>query len=723
MESNKHIDSNQEVKINLMPSLDFYDAEGKKERPAGAMKEFMKASVYDMTLPAVFKINSAFTMWEKILNDSIEQIEEEKSMDKNVAKNISSCKLEYDNILTFFYDIVELKNEKRVAKLSDQLTSVIDDLKVPQMVQKLKDCDTLFDLTKFKNDPESTIIQKEVNFQTDKFSERKPLKIIHFNDVYNIEESKSEPVSGIARFVSALRSYDHVNPLILFSGDIFAPSKLSIFFEGDHMMPFLKKAGIHVACVGNHDFDYGTEKLTELITNCDFPWLLTNVKCVKTRETLANTKEEIIIEHEGYKIAVIGIAEIEWFESLPHFEIHDVQFEDPIECCQKYVKKFKEDREDIDFLIALTHMRTKRDIKLARAVPGLDLILGGHDHHTVNHEINDTLLKKSGTDFEEFTVINLSLHSKEKVDFTDLENVITEEDPKDLQKGSVVKDISGGPREYNTMITEFERIEITSEFPRDPELHEKVEHFTKEINEKLKVVIGYNGVELSCKFTEVRHEETNICSMISDMMNHACGTDCAIINTGTFRTDRHMPVGFYTMGDLMDLLPMVDQMAIMKVPGDKLHKILESAVSAWPMYEGKFPSVSGIRFEFDPSKPSFERINKEDILINNEPLDYDREYRVAAKGFIAGGKDGYVVFKECQTLVSADEGISPMTEIIKNLKLLEDQPDTEELVNLLKIVGNEEKELSPEIEKDGKMVRFIMFKPKTDGRIVITGHS
>jgi len=66
------------------------------------------------------------------------------------------------------------------------------------------------------------------------------LKIIHFNDVYNIEETSSEPVSGYARFNSALRAYDHVNPLILFSGDIFSPSKLSIFFEGKHMMPFLK---------------------------------------------------------------------------------------------------------------------------------------------------------------------------------------------------------------------------------------------------------------------------------------------------------------------------------------------------------------------------------------------------------------------------------------------------------------------------------------------------
>lgn len=96
----------------------------------------------------------------------------------------------------------------------------------------------------------------------------------------------------------------------------------------------------------------------------------------------------------------------------------------------------------------------------------------------------------------------------------------------------------------------------------------------------------------------------------------------------------------------MDLLPMVDQMAVLNVPGDKLHGLLENAVSAWPMFDGRFPSISGIRFTFDPSQPPSSRISKEDIFINSEPLDYSKKYKVAARGFIAAGKDGYVDFKD-----------------------------------------------------------------------------
>lgn len=53
--------------------------------------------------------------------------------------------------------------------------------------------------------------------------------ILHFNDVYNVEEQAQEPVAGATRFCSALKSFGNLDPLVLFSGDILAPS-ISKFF-------------------------------------------------------------------------------------------------------------------------------------------------------------------------------------------------------------------------------------------------------------------------------------------------------------------------------------------------------------------------------------------------------------------------------------------------------------------------------------------------------------
>lgn len=48
--------------------------------------------------------------------------------------------------------------------------------------------------------------------------------ILHFNDCYNVEPSSQEPIGGAARFVTALRTFSHLEPVVLFSGDIIAPS-------------------------------------------------------------------------------------------------------------------------------------------------------------------------------------------------------------------------------------------------------------------------------------------------------------------------------------------------------------------------------------------------------------------------------------------------------------------------------------------------------------------
>jgi len=57
--------------------------------------------------------------------------------------------------------------------------------------------------------------------------------------------------------------------------------------------------------------------------------------------------------------------------------------------------------------------------------------------------------------------------------------------------------------------------------------------------------------------------------------------------------------------------------------------------------------------------------------------------------------------------------------LISNFKMLEERYESDELKHLLKIIGNEEAELSPGVDRDGEKVQFIMIKPKTDGRIKV----
>lgn len=240
----------------------------------------------------------------------------------------------------------------------------------------------------------------------------KVFHILHFNDVYNLESRKKEPVGGAARFIAAARKYQEHNPLVLFSGDIYSPCKLGQTLKGKQMLPFFENFKIDVACLGNHDLDYGVERFLNLKKYNTFPWLCTNVISTHTGKPLADTLDHVILEHAGVKIGIIGLAEEEWLGSIVGLEETDYEYEDFIKSGKKWCQKLRE--EGCEIIIALTHMRMPNDKKLTQKVDDLDLVLGGHDHCTACVNINDTMLCKSGTDFREFSIIKIRTNCSEE---------------------------------------------------------------------------------------------------------------------------------------------------------------------------------------------------------------------------------------------------------------------------------------------------------------------
>lgn len=101
---------------------------------------------------------------------------------------------------------------------------------------------------------------------------------------------------------------------------------------------------------------------------------------------------------------------------------------------------------------------------------------------------------------------------------------------------------------------------------------------------------------------------------------------------------------------------MVDPLAVLELTGKQLLEALENGISQYPKHEGRFPQVSGFSFSFDPSKQSGQRVIANSVLIGGEPLQMNRNYKLCTKGYIASGKDGYDIFKNCKVLISEEEG-------------------------------------------------------------------
>ncbi|XP_028037737.1 protein 5NUC isoform X2 [Bombyx mandarina] len=440
--------------------------------------------------------------------------------------------------------------------------------------------------------------------------------IIHFNDVYNIEPTTTtEPVGGALRFSTAVKALQHLNPLVLFSGDVFSPSMLSTFTKGEQMVPVLNEIGTQCAVFGNHDFDFGLEVLSGLVAQCKFPWLMSNVIDNETGRPLGDGRITHPYIANGHKIGLIGLVEQEWLETLATINPEEVTFIDFLQAGSKLASQLKQ--EGCEYVIALTHMRTPNDIKLAEGCPDIDLILGGHDHVYEVLEINNTYIVKSGTDFRQFSKISISF------------------------KGEAPK-------------VEITEVPVTSSYPEDEVLKAKVEKYSAMIEGKMDEVLGKFSVPLEGRFSYIRRMECNLGNWVTDVLLAATGADLVVLNSGTFRSDQVHPAGDFTLRDLSTIIPMRDPLVVVEASGDVILQVLENSVSKYPSLEGRFPQVAGVSFAFDPSLPPGRRVAEHVVKVGDEYLQRAQRYRLAVKQYLRAGNDGYNMLPSCKLLVSED---------------------------------------------------------------------
>lgn len=105
-------------------------------------------------------------------------------------------------------------------------------------------------------------------------------------------------------------------------------------------------------------------------------------------------------------------------------------------------------------MIALTHMRTPNDIKLAENCEDIDLILGGHDHVYEVQQVNGRYVVKSGTDFRQFSKITVNFD----------------------KAGAAGVAATGGCS--NEQQISIEEVNVTAAFPEDQQLKEKLDKYT-----------------------------------------------------------------------------------------------------------------------------------------------------------------------------------------------------------------------------------------------------
>jgi len=486
-----------------------------------------------------------------------------------------------------------------------------------------------------------------------KYEENRPfsLDVMHVNDVHAHVERYPNLLTAVTN-----QRVEKRDSLLLNAGDVFSGTLYFNVFEGEADMALLNLMDFDAMVFGNHEFDLGSSPeghtaLKGFIEGSNYPFLGTNtdfsneplLSSLQSRTISENPDngkiyDAIISDVKGEKVGIFGLTTEETSGiSSPG----SVQFEKYIERAQATVDVLE--AQGVNKIIALTHIGyddnvlVDNDQLLAKAVDGIDLIVGGHSHSQLNKP--KAILEDLEGNEKDVTIIVQAYQYAEFLGTVTLEfdenGVVSNYD------GELIKASDFSPNEealkllapYKAGIAEFEKQEIG---------------VTTEIE--------LTNPRTSATSTEsVRKNETILGNLITNGMlakarETAPSKDIifAVQNGGGIRTS--IPAGSITVGQVKTVLPFANTLAIVDLTGEEIKAMFEHSVSLLPGENGGFLHVAGAKVTYDSSLPSGERV------ISVEYLNADGEYvtvafdstvyTIASNAFTIKGGDGYAMLEK-----------------------------------------------------------------------------
>ncbi len=441
----------------------------------------------------------------------------------------------------------------------------------------------------------------------------KTITIVYTNDTHSrVEANPGIGFAKIAAKINDLRTANgKENVLVLDSGDTLHGLPIATVSKGAGIVEILNAIGYDAMTPGNHDFNYGQERLIELSQKMSFPLLSANLKKADGTTLFA---PYTIKEMNGLKIGIFGLATPETTYKTHPKNVAGLTFEDPSKVAKAMVDELQ---GKTDIIIALAHLgldesSTYTSEKVAQEVTGIDLIIDGHSHTTLpeGKQVKDTLIVQAGEYGNSIGIVTVDIAANKKVSFSP--SLYTKDDAAEAS-----------PDETLTALIS--------------ELKMKFDALTGE-------KIGSTPVKLEGARDFVRTGETNMGNLIVNAMLQVTGADVALTNGGGIRAS--IEAGDITKKDIITVLPFGNYIATIDVTGQEIVDALEVGVAGYPEAAGSFPHIGGMSFKLDASKASGSRVSG--VKISNKALDLSATYSLATNDFIAAGGDGYVMFKDNQ---------------------------------------------------------------------------
>lgn len=464
-----------------------------------------------------------------------------------------------------------------------------------------------------------------------------PLTVLHTNDTHAGLDTVSSP-NNILRRVTAIKEAKATtdNPILVDAGDVFSGTLYFNKYLGQADLAFMNLANYDAMTFGNHEFDKNGETsdvLSQFIGNAEFPFVSSNVN-FSADDTLSQMfineigrsgnggtiYPALIKEVDGEQVGIIGLTTEDTANIASPGK---VVFENAFAKAEETVAMLQ--KENVNKIIVLSHLGYEEDLKLAKAVKGIDIIVGGHSHTQLDQAVVDhsdpnapTLIVQTGE--KGLFLGQLEVKFNNEGVLTGWKDQLISIDAK--KDGSYV--IAEDPEAKQILDTEYKP---------------GIQELTNEVVGNAEVVL--NGVR-----NDVRTKETNLGNLIADGMLYAAqkaGTKAVIAlqNGGGIRES--INEGPITQGEVLGVLPFNNDLVTITLTGQEIKDAMENGISKAPAADGRFPHVAGLKFYYDSTKPVNERVLSIEVKNGDKyvPLDLNASYEVATNAFTAKGGDFY----------------------------------------------------------------------------------
>jgi 5'-nucleotidase / UDP-sugar diphosphatase len=444
-----------------------------------------------------------------------------------------------------------------------------------------------------------------------------PITLVHVNDTHSYldaygpkDKNLDGTLGGMAKaasVIAAALAHDP-NVLLLHAGDIFQGDLFFNAYFGVPEFQLMKQLGFDAMAVGNHEFGFGPDVLAYALGTAfggeTLPLLSANLDMSGYPVLETWIKPSLLKTIGGVRIGIFGMTTPDDVMSMPA----------PVKILGAYpdtatllgiageqVAALRAAGAEV--VICLSHLGVAYDQAVAANVPGINIIVGGHDHYVfeqplvvTNPEGKPTLILQAGSHYRYVG----------KLRFT-------------VEDGAV-------------NVLDYTLVDVDKKVPPLPEVQGFADELKAGIVEKYGDVYGTvlaratRDLEVSTNPKQPRRDSP-MGNLITDALRDLTGTDIAltangvitqeifrgpIVGADVFRVvsygyDRATGLGFKT--------------ATFDITGAELVKALETTLAYLGVNEDFFLQVSGMSFAYDADAPVGSRVVLSSIRVRGQPLD------------------------------------------------------------------------------------------------------